>query len=178
MRMKRIPVALVLAAVACASSNTPSSPPTSVPTALTFDQLQSQIGHKLARPAASLNADLRQTGLLSKSGDTFGDRSAVTSYLWNNHVVIVRQGKPVAGYTLRGKVKRDDAIFETRADGAEQVLLPPRMPSGASPSPGTVITTALILSDGWLIQVSIAGNTQVGVVTTETLKTFVAGVEL
>ena len=140
--------------------------------------MESRLGHKLARPAASLGAELRQTGLLSKSGDTFGDRSAVTSYLWDGYVVIIRQGKPVAGYTLQTKVNRDDAIFETRADGAEQVLLPPRVPSGGSPTPGTIIATGLILSDGWLIQVSIAGNSQVGVVTTATLKTFVAAVEL
>ena len=171
-------MALLLAAVACSSSNAPTTAPTAKQSPPTFEELQSQLGHKLARPAASLGAELRQTGLLQRSGDTFGDRSAATSYLWRGYVAILRQGKPVAGFTLRSKVSRSDAIYETRADGAEEVFLPARPPSGASPNPATAVASALVLHNGWLVQVSMAGNSSVGVVSTATLKTFVAGVEL
>ena len=169
------PALAVLAA--CGSDGPPSTAPTTVPTPLTIAEIETQLGHPLAQPNASLGAELRQTGVLQPSGDTFRGRSAATTYSWRGYVVILRQGPPQEGWTLRGRINRSDATFETRADGAEVAYLPPAVPPGATPNPRTAIASALIVSGGWLVQVSMAAGASPAPVTLDALKAFVAGID-
>jgi hypothetical protein len=137
-----------------------------------FTEIERQLGHKPAQPAASLGARLIHAAILARSSTTsaFAGRTAAASYNWRTAVVLVRQGRPAVGWTLHGSVTRGDATFETRPDGSEVALLPQVGKSSAS---------ALLLTSGWLIEVEMApASPSAGPVLISDVRTFVDALEL
>jgi len=159
-------VAIVLASGVVACTNKKES---IQPHIASLDAIERQLGHKVARPGATLGAKLIRSGLLESSGSTFAGGTAVASYRWRDHIVLIRQGHPASGWSLHGSILRSDAAFTSRADGSEVALTPQVAGSSAS---------GYVVSGAWLVEVEVAPRTAKGPVPFGDLRAFVDGLEL
>jgi hypothetical protein len=162
-RVILVAVAMSLA-FACADSKVPINAHDA-----SFDQIESQLAHKVAQPKNSLGAVLIKSGLLEPSGKTFEGATAAASYQWKGVLGLVRQGRPADGFALHEFTKRSDVVYQTLPNGAETALLPQAGASGAS---------ALIVSGDWLIEIKLAPTKTDATVPLDDLKAFVSALEL